>query len=83
MKAGGEELRVLEESFNRPHCPDNSEPFSNLRALYNHVKQDHELKHLLFEEEGYVTYHIAAKERWKHQGPKSVPNTDKDDRPPP
>ena len=62
VKADGE---VVEESFKCPHCPDNCEPFSNMRALNNHIKWDHELKHLLFEEEkleGEVTHQMAAKD---------------------
>ena len=59
VKAGG---RVLETSFNCPHCPDHCEPFSDMRALNKHVKWDHELKHLLYEEEEEVTHQMAAKD---------------------
>ena len=62
VKAGGGELRVLVESFDCPHCPNYSAPFSNIRALNNHVKWDHELKHLLYVGEEEVTHQIAAKD---------------------
>ena len=37
VKAGGGELRVLEESSQCPHCPKHCEPFSYMRALTNHI----------------------------------------------
>ena len=35
VKTGGE-LRVL-DSFNCPHCPDHCQPFSDTKALNNHI----------------------------------------------
>ena len=58
VKAGGE---VVEESFNCPHCPDHCPPFSSVGALNNHIKWDHELMHLLFEnEEEEVTHQMQC-----------------------
>ena len=47
------DLKVV-DSFKCPHCPDKCDPFSDIKALNNHVKWDHTLKHLLYEEEGVV-----------------------------
>ena len=48
-EAGGQ-LGVV-DSFNCPHCSEHCEPFSDIKALNNHIKWDHLLKHLLYEEE--------------------------------
>ena len=47
------DLKVM-DSFKCPHCPDKCDPFTDIRALNNHIKWDHTLKHLLYEEEGVV-----------------------------
>ena len=58
VEVGGQ-LRVV-DSFNCPHCPDHCEPFSDLRALNNHIKWDHELKHLLDEEKEEMTLQMKG-----------------------
>ena len=47
------DLKVV-DSFKCPHCPDKCDPFTDIRALNNHIKWDHTLKHLLYEEEEVV-----------------------------
>ena len=47
------DLKVV-DSFKCPHCPDKCDPFTDIRALNNHIKWDHTLKHLLYEEEEIV-----------------------------
>ena len=42
------------DSFKCPHCPDKCDPFTDIRALNNHIKWDRTLKHLLYEEEEIV-----------------------------
>ena len=42
------------DSFKCPHWSDKCDPFSDIRALNNHIKWDHTLKHLLYEEDVVV-----------------------------
>ena len=58
VEVGGQ-LRVV-DSFNCPHCSDHCEPFSDMRALNNHIKWDHELKHLLEDEKEEMTHQMKG-----------------------
>ena len=58
VEVGGQ-LRVV-DSFNCPQCPDYSKPFLDLRSLNNHIKRDHELKHLLNEEKEEMTLQMKG-----------------------